>query len=199
MSIDHPTLIFATHNLHKLQEVEAMLSSTGIKLISLTDIAYKQDIDETGDTLRDNASIKSQTIYKAKGQSVFADDSGLEVIALDMLPGVHTARYAGEARNNQANMEKLLQALEHISSRAARFRTVISLIWEGEEHFFEGIVNGRIAVKQAGAQGFGYDPIFIPYGSDQTFAELPSEVKNGMSHRYRAISQMQKFLEQQLT
>lgn len=193
------TLIFATHNAHKLEEVKAMLSATNVDLISLSELGYNQDIAETGDTLLKNASIKSQTIYKAKGQSVFADDSGLEVMALDMAPGVHTARYAGEAKDNQANMRKLLQALEKKTYRTARFRTVISLIWKGEEHFFEGIVNGKIAHREAGAGGFGYDPVFIPYGYDETFATLPLEVKNGISHRYRAICQMQKFIELQLS
>ncbi len=193
------TLIFATHNAHKLEEVKAMLSATNVDLISLSELGYNQDIAETGDTLLKNASIKSQTIYKAKGQSVFADDSGLEVMALDMAPGVHTARYAGEAKDNQANMRKLLQALEKKTYRTARFRTVISLIWKGEEHFFEGIVNGKIAHREAGAGGFGYDPVFIPYGYDETFATLPLEVKNGISHRYRAICNMQKFIELQLS
>lgn len=193
------TLIFATHNAHKLEEVKAMLSATNVDLVSLSELGYNQDIAETGDTLLKNASIKSQTIYKAKGQSVFADDSGLEVMALDMAPGVHTARYAGEAKDNQANMRKLLQALEKKTYRTARFRTVISLIWKGEEHFFEGIVNGKIAHREAGAGGFGYDPVFIPYGYDETFATLPLEVKNGISHRYRAICQMQKFIELQLS
>ncbi len=189
-----PSLIFATHNAHKLEEVSTILSYTGTNLLGLGDINYNEEIEETGGTLRANASIKSQTIHKATGQSVFSDDSGLEVMSLGMDPGVHTARYAGAARDNQANMEKLLSELSSHSDRTARFRTVVSLIWHGEEYFFEGIVNGRIAHQQAGEKGFGYDPIFIPYGYDRSFAQLPSEVKNGMSHRYRAICQMQRFL-----
>ena len=194
MTTPQPSLIFATHNAHKLEEVSAMLSDTGTNLLGLRDINFNEEIHETGDTLRNNASIKSQTIHEATGQSVFSDDSGLEVLALGMDPGVLTARYAGAGRDNMANMEKLLSELSSHSDRTARFRTVISLIWAGEEHFFEGIVNGRIAMKQEGEKGFGYDPIFIPYGYDRTFAQLPSDVKNGMSHRYRAICQMQRFL-----
>ena len=190
------SLIFATHNAHKLVEVQQILSlSDKLVIENLDSIGFHDEIEETADTLSGNASIKSRTVYDSHGGNVFSEDTGLEVMALGMAPGVHTARYAGESRDANANMDKLLAALQDLPERTARFRTVISLIWVGEEHSFEGIVNGRIALEKAGTTGFGYDPIFIPYGYDKTFAELSSVVKNGISHRYRAMCSMQKFLK----
>lgn len=191
-------LIFATHNKHKAEEVHEILGIDGLKITTLEDLGYTNDIEETGFTLSENALIKSKTIYEEYGGHVFSEDTGLEVMALDMAPGVHTARYAGEGRDAGANMDKLLAALGNGMDRTARFRTVVSLIWEGKEYFFSGIVNGTIAYEKSGEAGFGYDPIFIPYGHMKTFAELASDVKNGISHRYRAISGMQRYLNQRM-
>ena len=187
--------IFATHNDHKLEEVQTMLSSSGIDIVSLKDKDFHEDIEETGSTMDANALIKSRTIYNAFHQPVFSDDSGLEVMALDMEPGVHTARYAGPEKDSEANMSKLLDRMKGIEDRRAQFRAVVALIWDGEEYLFEGVVKGRIAQEKKGDGGFGYDPIFIPDGFDESFAELGSELKNGMSHRFRAIDKMRRFLE----
>lgn len=194
-----PSLIFATHNAHKLEEIQQILSvSDKLTITNLAEIGFHDEIEETSLTLEGNASIKSRAVYDREGGNVFSEDTGLEVMALGMEPGVHTARYAGESRDADANMDKLLSALANSKERTARFRTVISLLWEGEEHLFEGIVNGRIALSKSGTTGFGYDPIFIPYGYDRTFAELSSDIKNGISHRYRAMCGMQKFLSERI-
>ncbi|NNF21187.1 MAG: RdgB/HAM1 family non-canonical purine NTP pyrophosphatase [Saprospiraceae bacterium] len=189
------SLIFATSNIHKLEEVRSILGWSDDSLQSLKDISWNEEIEETGDTLEENALIKSRTIYSETGRNVFSDDSGLEVIALGMAPGVHTARYAGPHKNADDNMDKLLDVLKGEKNRRARFRAVVALIWEGKEYLFEGIVNGLIAYEKLGTGGFGYDPIFIPEGYDQTFAQLDDDIKNGMSHRYRSIDKMRGFLE----
>jgi len=189
-------LIFATHNDHKAQEVREILSQDWLHIKTLKEISFNEEIEETGMTLEENASIKSWAIHKAIGGNVFSDDSGLEVMSLGMAPGVHTARYAGEGRDSLQNMKKLLTELKPGLDRSARFRAVVSLIWEGKEYQYEGYVNGTISLQMSGTEGFGYDPVFIPYGYDKTFSELPSTIKNSISHRYRSVFQMRRFLEQ---
>ena len=190
------TLIFATHNQHKLEEVAA---KTGDRLLlqSLTDIGCHDEIEENGTTFRENASIKSHYIFNKYKLNCFGDDSGLEIEALNNEPGVYSARYAGEHGNHEANISKALQNLEGIENRKARFVTVISLIWNGEEHFFEGTVNGTIRTEKSGAKGFGYDPVFEPEGYDTTFAEMTMEEKNRISHRAIAMEKLIAFLNEQ--
>ena len=189
-------LVFASSNAHKVEEVRKILGLTSDTLLSLEDIGWMDEIEETGTTLTENALIKSRIIATAKNINVFSDDSGLEVEALDMAPGVYTARYAGPQKDANDNMDKLLKALDGVANRKARFRAVVALIINGEEHLFEGIVNGHIAHQKTGEGGFGYDPIFIPEGYEKSFAELPDALKNTMSHRFRAVDQMRQFLEQ---
>jgi XTP/dITP diphosphohydrolase len=193
-----PQLVFATNNGHKLEEVAAMLQQARdkepIELLSLNDINCHDDIEETGTTFNENASLKSRHIYGKYGINCFGDDSGLEIEALNGEPGVYSARYAGEHGNHAANMAKVLANLTGITNRKARFRTVISLIWNGEEHFFEGSIKGTIRQQTAGTEGFGYDPIFQPDGYDITFAEMTMAEKNAISHRAIAVEQLVKFL-----
>lgn len=186
-------LVFATNNAHKLEEVAAKIAGK-ISLLSLNDIGCHDDIAETGATFRENASIKSRFIYDKYHLNCFGDDSGLEIDALNGEPGVYSARYAGEHGNHAANVDKVLEKLRGITNRAARFRTVISLIWDGVEHFFEGTVEGTIRHERSGTGGFGYDPIFEPAGYNITFAEMSMDEKNSISHRARAVDQMVKFL-----
>ena len=187
-------LVFATNNTHKLEEVAAKIKGK-IKLLSLTDIGCVEDIEETGTTFRENASLKSRFIYDKYHVNCFGDDSGLEIEALNGEPGVFSARYAGEHGNHAANIDKTLAALKNITNRKANFRTVISLIWNGEEHFFEGVVNGTIRNERSGTQGFGYDPIFQPDGYDKTFAEMSLTEKNKISHRAIAMADLLDFLK----
>ena len=186
-------LVFATNNAHKLEELRAILGGT-IEILSLADINCHADIPETADTLEGNARQKSLFIYEHYGLDCFADDTGLEVECLNGAPGVYSARYAGDGHDSQANMEKLLGEMKDKTNRKARFRTVISLIEKGEEHQFEGIVNGRIIEQKKGDAGFGYDPIFQPDGYDETFAELGNEIKNKISHRARAVTSLCEYL-----
>lgn len=189
-------LVIATNNAHKLEEIRAILGDS-IEVLSLADIDCHDEIPETADTLEGNALQKAHYIYDRFGLDVFADDTGLEVTALGMGPGVHTARYAFPDRHDpKANTLKLLRELANKGDRTARFRTVIALIQGGEEHLFEGIVEGRIATEERGDKGFGYDPVFIPNlpDSDLTFAELGVEVKNEISHRARAVNKLAKYL-----
>jgi XTP/dITP diphosphohydrolase len=186
-------LVFATNNQHKLEEVSAKLGGR-IKLLTLNDIGCHEDIEETGATFSENASIKSRYIYEKYGLNCFGDDSGLEVDVLNGEPGVYSARYAGEHGNHGANNDKLLKNLEGIENRAARFVTIIFLIWEGNEYFFEGTVEGTIRHERAGVQGFGYDPVFQPDGFDITFAEMSLEEKNQLSHRAKAVEKLVEFL-----
>lgn len=188
-------LIFATNNVHKVEEVAKILNHSWLQIRTLKEIGFDQDIEETGDTLRANALIKTKTIYEQMGGNVFSEDTGLEVMALGMAPGVHTARYAGAEKSAEANMDKLLNAMANHNDRTARFRTIVCLIWEGEEYFFEGLVNGEIALERSGKQGFGYDPVFIPYGYEESFAQLDSSIKNSISHRYRAMQGLKGFLQ----
>ncbi len=187
-------LVFATNNAHKLEEVAAKLAGK-IKLLSLDDIGCTDDIAETGTTFRENASIKSNYIYYKYNLNCFGDDSGLEIDALNGEPGVYSARYAGTHSNHSANMAKVLDKLKNEQNRKARFRTVISLIWEGKETFFEGSVEGTIRHELSGNAGFGYDPIFQPDGYNITFAEMTLEEKNSISHRAIAVEKLVAFLE----
>ncbi|MBS9765930.1 MAG: non-canonical purine NTP diphosphatase [Flavobacteriaceae bacterium] len=187
-------IIFATHNQHKLSEVQKLLPKH-INLLSLNDINCNEDIEETGKTLEENAHIKADYIYKNYHYSCFADDTGLEVKSLDNRPGVFSARYAGKENNSEKNMQKLLGELEGISDRKAQFRTVIALYLEGKKYEFEGICKGTIAYEKQGKKGFGYDPLFVPEGYEQSFAEMSQEEKNKISHRGKAIQKLVQFLE----
>ncbi len=189
-------LVFATNNAHKLDEIRAILGDE-IEIVSLADIGCHTDIPETADTLEGNALQKARYVYEHYHCDCFADDTGLEVEALDGAPGVHTARYAYPDRHDpEANTRKLLDALKEKSSRRAQFRTVIALILNGEEHLFDGRVEGSIATEKRGIEGFGYDPVFIPEDSGKTFAELGVEAKNRISHRARAVARLCEFLRQ---
>jgi len=191
-------LVFATNNRHKLEEVSAKLNGA-IELVTLHDIGCDEDIQETGATFYENASIKSHYIYKKYRLNCFGDDSGLEVEALNGEPGVYSARYAGEHGNHDANIKKVLEKLAGTGNQRARFISVISLMWNGTEHFFEGTVEGTIRHGRTGTGGFGYDPIFQPDGFDITFAEMTLEEKNKLSHRARAVEKLVKFLTEQAT
>ena len=185
-------LIFATHNQHKLEEVKQMLPQH-LQFKSLTEINFHDEIEETGTTFVENARIKAQTIYQKTGVNVFADDSGLVIEALNGAPGVYSARYAGTGKSED-NIAKVLEEMKGISNRKAYFIAVFCLILNGEEHFFEGRINGTIAEEILGEDGFGYDPIFIPEGETLSFAQMSAEAKNSMSHRGRAVEQLNQFL-----
>lgn len=185
--------VFATNNAHKLEEVKALLGDK-IELLSMKDIKCSADIPETETTLEGNALLKARYIYENYHINCFADDTGLEVEALNGAPGVYSARYAGEEHNSEANMKKLLHELEGVENRKAQFRTIFALIIEGKEHLFEGIIKGEIIKQRKGNAGFGYDPIFVPEGYTQTFAEMGSEEKNKISHRAKAVGKLCKFL-----
>lgn len=191
-------IVFATNNVHKLQEIRAMIPE-GIKLLSLADIGCHADIPETADTLEGNALIKARYVAEHYGMDCFADDTGLEVETLGGAPGVHTARYAGEAHDTEANIDKLLAELADKDNRKARFRTAIAFIVQQEEHLFEGILEGEIAPVRRGTDGFGYDPVFIPEGTDKTFAELGSDIKNRISHRALAVNQLIEYINHELS
>ena len=186
-------IIFATNNSHKLAEVEAVLGE-GFALSTPREHGITEEIPEEQPTLEGNASQKSHYIYARTGCDCFADDTGLEVEALNGAPGVHSARYATDGHDFSANNRPLLEELQGAASRRARFRTVISLIVDGEEHLFEGVVEGHIALGEAGCGGFGYDPLFVPDGCDCTFAEMTAEQKNAISHRGRAVAKLVEFL-----
>ncbi len=188
-------LVFATNNRHKLNEIRAILGDK-IELLSLNDINCNDDIPETADTLQGNALIKAKYIYDKFGMNCFADDTGLEVDSLNGEPGVYSARYAGEECDSESNMNKLLDNLTGKKDRNAQFRTVIALIINGEEKLFEGCVKGVISNEKMGNAGFGYDPIFIPEGFSESFAQMGSEIKNSISHRYRATEKLCKYLKE---
>ena len=185
-------IIFATNNAHKLSEVQAVLGDS-FELVTPRMCGVEEDIPETAATLEGNASQKSHYLYEKTGLDCFADDTGLEVEALGGEPGVHSARYATDGHDFAAN-SLLLKNLEGKENRRARFRTVISLIEGGEEHLFEGIVEGRIIDHESGEEGFGYDPLFVPDGFDRTFAEMTAEEKNAVSHRGRAVRKLVAYL-----
>lgn len=186
-------LVFATNNLHKLREVQEMLSNS-IEVLSLKDIGCFEEIEETENTLEGNAKLKADYITQKYGFDCFADDTGLEVEALNGKPGVYSARYAGEHGNAEKNMEKLLIELQNKSSRKAKFRTIIALNLRNKQYLFEGICNGKILNEKTGIKGFGYDPIFKPRNASCSFAEMSSEEKNIISHRGIAIQELVQFL-----
>lgn len=186
-------LVFATHNANKLKEVSLLLPKT-IRLISLEDLGCQEEIPETGSTLEANAQLKADYITNRYGISCFADDTGLIIDALNGAPGVHSARFAGEEKDSEKNMEKVLFELKNIKSRTARFKTVIALNLNKKRILFEGVVEGTITKDKMGVEGFGYDPIFIPNGYDQTFAQLPIQIKNEISHRGKALQKLIAYL-----
>jgi len=188
-------LVFATNNKHKMNELQAILGNS-IQLLSLKDIGCNEEIPENQLTLEGNARQKALFVLEKYGYSCFADDTGLEIEALNGEPGVYSARYAGEEKNSEANMNKVLKKLSKINNRNARFRTVISLIIDGNENQFEGIVKGKIILRKRGDLGFGYDPIFMPNGYDRTFAEMDLNEKNEISHRGRAVNKLVQHLKQ---
>ncbi len=187
-------LVFATNNIHKLKEVQEILSDT-IEILSLDAIGCTEDIEETATTLEGNAKLKADYITQKYGYDCFADDTGLEVESLEGKPGVYSARYAGEHGNAEKNMEKLLNALHGKSNRNAQFRTAVALNLQGKQYLFEGVCKGEILPQKSGTDGFGYDPIFQPVGYSESFAEMSSEQKNGISHRGLAIQKLVAFLE----
>ncbi len=187
-------LIFATGNEHKVFEINNILP-TDISLRSLNDIGYTDDIEETGDTMQENAFIKANTIFQLHKQPVFAEDSGLEITALDMAPGIYTARYAGPEKDHDKNIDKVLNNLEDKADRSAQFRAVIAYVDEHGAQYFEGIIKGKIGVQRQGTEGFGYDPIFIPEGYDDSFAILGDAVKNEISHRSRAFRKFVAYIK----
>ena len=190
-------LVFATNNAHKLEEIKNILGDK-VEILSLADIDCHTDIPETADTLEGNARQKAMYVYTHYGMDCFADDTGLEVDALEGAPGMHSAQYASEkAHDSHANMEKLLREMEEKNDRKAQFRTIISLIEKGEEKQFEGVVRGEILRERKGNSGFGYDPVFRPDGYDKTFAELGNEIKNKISHRARAVAALCEYLSKE--
>lgn len=188
-------LVFATGNVNKAEEIRSMLPE-GTELLTLKDLELTEDIPETSPTLEGNAIQKANYIVEHFGLDCFADDTGLEVISLKNEPGVYSARYAGEQRNSEDNMDLLLKNLQGKEDRSAQFRTVIALHLEGQMHTFEGIVTGKIIEEKRGEKGFGYDPIFVPDGYTTTFAEMSMDEKNKISHRGRAFKKMFDFLNE---
>ncbi|HOT64426.1 MAG: XTP/dITP diphosphohydrolase [Bacteroidota bacterium] len=186
-------IVFATNNKHKLDEIRK-ISEGKLEILSLNDINCRTDIPETGTTLEENALIKARFVKDNFGYDCFADDTGLEVKALDGAPGVYSARYAGEDCRAEDNIRKLLTNLEGISDRRAAFRTVIALLIGDEQYFFEGAIHGKIIDEKRGESGFGYDPVFVPDGYEQTFAELGEDIKNNISHRAIATTKLIRFL-----
>ncbi|MDR0667188.1 MAG: RdgB/HAM1 family non-canonical purine NTP pyrophosphatase [Prevotellaceae bacterium] len=187
-------ILFATANPHKVEEVQRLLGAA-FEVVTPAQAGYADDIPETGDTLEQNARQKARFIFEKFGQPCFADDTGLEIDALDGAPGVYSARYAGDAKNPAANMQLVLQNMLGVTRRTARFRCVIVLILDRREYLFEGRVEGEILTTLHGTQGFGYDPIFRPAGYACTFAEMPVEEKNRLSHRGKAVAQLAAFLQ----
>lgn len=188
-------IYFATGNAHKLEEVKKMIRISLYDMQPMSELGFEGEIPETGTTLKENAMIKARFIHEKYGVNVFSDDTGLEVNALNGEPGVNTARFAGDDKNSENNMNLLLERMADQQDRSARFTTSIALIIDNEEHIFEGFVNGKIAKEKRGTGGFGYDPIFIPSGYAKTFAEVHYAVKNEISHRYRAFTKMVEFLK----
>lgn len=192
------TLVFASHNENKVREIRSLLPDS-FEILSLSDIGFHEDIPETADTLEGNAWIKARTIKEKTGYDCFADDTGLEVFALDMQPGVYSARYAGSERSDEANISKLLSELKSKFDKRAQFRTAIALIFNEEEQLFEGCVEGQILAERRGENGFGYDPVFEPENCGSSFAEQTLEEKNQRSHRARAFAQLKAYLEAKST
>lgn len=189
----HIRIIFATNNENKVTEIRTAIGAS-LEVISLREAGIDVDIPEPHDTLEANATEKSVTIYGLTGENCFSEDTGLEVMALNGEPGVKSARYAGEDRAFEKNIEKLLHRLGDNSDRRARFRTVISLVWNGQENLFEGVCEGHILFASVGNDGFGYDPVFVPVGDTRSFAQMTPEEKNRYSHRRKAADQLVNFL-----
>jgi XTP/dITP diphosphohydrolase len=187
------TIVFASNNEHKIKEIRSILGDS-FTLLSLHDININEDIPENEPLIEGNALAKARFIHNATGMNVFADDTGLEIEALDGQPGVHSARFAGATKDPSENITKVLTLLQGRKNRRARFRTVIALIFEKKEYLFEGVVNGNITDERRGDKGFGYDPVFIPEGKMLTFAEMELEDKNKISHRARAFEKLRSFL-----
>jgi len=186
-------LIFATNNLHKLTEIKSIIGDK-FSIKSLQQIGCNEDIPETAPTLEGNALLKAEFVFNRYGKNCFADDTGLEIEALNGRPGVFSARYATNGHDFEANIDKVLSELSGIENRKARFRTVIALILDGSVHYFEGIVNGEIIAERKGGKGFGYDPVFLPDGYQLTFAEMSLSEKNTISHRAKAVNRLVEFL-----
>lgn len=186
-------LVFASNNLNKIKEIQSILNGS-IQLLSLEDIGCHEEIPETADTIEGNAILKANYVTEKYGYDCFADDTGLEVNALNREPGVYSARYAGEQKNADDNMNKLLEALKNEENRSAQFKTVIALNLEGKQYLFTGLAKGNITLSKSGTNGFGYDPVFQPENYKETFAELSSEIKNKISHRAKATEQLIDFL-----
>jgi XTP/dITP diphosphohydrolase len=194
--MNQSTIIFATNNQHKVDEIRAVIGNN-LNIVTMKEAGIDIDIPEPHDTIEANATEKSTTIHKLTGNNCFSEDTGLETEALNGEPGVKSARYAGDTKNFQANIDKLLSKLEGKGNRKAKFRTVISLIWNNKEYLFEGVCDGQIIEDQKGNEGFGYDPVFIPNGSSKTFAEMSMEEKNLYSHRRKATDLLIAFLQKQ--
>ena len=188
-------ICFATHNQNKVQELRNLVGNN-LEILSLNDIGVTDEIEETGTTLKENALLKAKYVYDNYTIACFADDTGLEVDALDGAPGVYSARFAGEPANNENNIEKLLELLQNKSNRQARFRTVIALVKDDKPLFFEGIAEGEIISTRRGSKGFGYDSVFLPNNLDRTFAEMNMREKNLISHRAIAVNKLTNFLKQ---
>ncbi len=186
-------LLFATQNKNKVKEIQNQLNGS-FDLIGLTDLDYFEDLEETHDTLKGNALQKANFVYNKFNLNCFADDTSLEIEALNGEPGVKSARYAGETKSFDANMNKVLDRLADKESRSAQFRTVIALVYNGEKHLFEGVCKGEIIKEKIGAEGFGYDPIFRPDGYQETFAQMNMALKNEISHRGIAVKKLINFL-----
>lgn len=189
-------LIFATNNSNKVAEIQSLVGAD-FNIISLKEAGIEKDIPEPHDSLEKNAAEKARTIYSITQLDCFSEDTGLEIAALHGAPGVKSARYAGEDRDFQANIDKVLSELDNVEERTAQFRTVICLIWKQKEYYFEGICKGKIDTTMNGDKGFGYDPIFIPEGSSKSFATMTMEEKNKYSHRQKAVTQLFEFLRAQ--
>lgn len=194
--MNNKKIVFATNNPHKIKEITQAVGNT-FEILSLKDIGFHKDIEEPYETLAENARVKSSTIYQQFGYNCFADDTGLEIDALEGKPGVFSARYAGPQCISKDNINKVLSQLKDITNRKARFRTVISLFLDGKEYQFEGMVEGEILDSLQGSDGFGYDPVFRPQGYRQSFAQMPLEEKNRISHRGQAVKKLTDFLKEQ--
>jgi XTP/dITP diphosphohydrolase len=186
-------IVFATHNAHKLEEVRMILKDK-FNVVGLSDLGCFEEIPETAETLEENALAKARFVFEKYGLACFADDTGLEVDTLNGKPGIYSARYAGEPSNSFNNVRKILKEMDEMSNRKAQFRTVIALIEQGEATYFEGIIKGQIGREVKGNNGFGYDPVFIPEGSDLSFAQMDSSIKNTISHRALAIQKLVDYL-----
>jgi XTP/dITP diphosphohydrolase len=199
LALQHKTstmheLVIASNNAGKIREIKQMIDN--LSLLSLADIGFTSEIEEPYQTFEENARVKAETIHKFSDKNVFADDSGICLNALNGAPGVNSAYFAGLPRDDERNLQKVLEVLRDKTDRTAYYKALICLIWEGEVHYFEGICNGRITEQKMGNEGFGYDPIFIPEGYNKTFGELSPEVKNEISHRGKAIRKMVAFLKE---